>query len=141
MVWTLVEPGVAIIAASLVTIRPLLRTLKLHGFSSDPSSRAYHFSSSRHQQLSLRNDIPDGNWGESSISAGGGTELKSTPSRHAWKGRGSVHINDKLSESSRMGTDAESEEYILERGEGGITRTVDVRVHHHRLSSVEIPKG
>ncbi|KAM0324184.1 hypothetical protein ACHAQA_008378 [Verticillium albo-atrum] len=34
MVWTLVEPGVAIIAASLVTIRPLLRLFRLRGFES-----------------------------------------------------------------------------------------------------------
>lgn len=34
MVWTLVEPGVAIVAASLVTVRPLLRLLRLRGFHS-----------------------------------------------------------------------------------------------------------
>ncbi|KAF6815821.1 integral membrane family protein [Colletotrichum sojae] len=34
MVWTLVEPGVAIIASSLVTIRPLLRAWRLSGFTS-----------------------------------------------------------------------------------------------------------
>jgi hypothetical protein len=38
MVWTLIEPGVAIVAASLVTIRPLLHQLKIRGFgSTDPS--------------------------------------------------------------------------------------------------------
>lgn len=34
MVWTLVEPGVAIIAASLATIRPLLRAWRVRGFDS-----------------------------------------------------------------------------------------------------------
>ncbi|GJC88176.1 hypothetical protein ColLi_11014 [Colletotrichum liriopes] len=34
MVWTLVEPGVAIVASSLVTIRPLLRAWRLSGFTS-----------------------------------------------------------------------------------------------------------
>lgn len=34
MVWTLVEPGVAIIASSLATIRPLLRAWKVRGFES-----------------------------------------------------------------------------------------------------------
>ncbi|EKJ75718.1 hypothetical protein NXS19_012218 [Fusarium pseudograminearum] len=34
MVWTLIEPGVAIIASSLATIRPLLRTMKIRGFES-----------------------------------------------------------------------------------------------------------
>lgn len=39
MVWTLVEPGVAIIASSLVTIRPLLRALKVKGFASSGASK------------------------------------------------------------------------------------------------------
>lgn len=34
MIWSLVEPGVAIIASSLATIRPLLRALKIRGFLS-----------------------------------------------------------------------------------------------------------
>lgn len=34
MVWTLVEPGVAIIASSLATIRPLLRAMRVRGFES-----------------------------------------------------------------------------------------------------------
>lgn len=34
MVWTLVEPGVAIVAASLATIRPFLRKLRIKGFES-----------------------------------------------------------------------------------------------------------
>lgn len=34
MVWTLVEPGVAIIASSLATIRPLLRRMRVRGFES-----------------------------------------------------------------------------------------------------------
>lgn len=44
MVWTLVEPGVAIVASSLVTIRPLLRQLRLKGFeSTERSSRSRGF--------------------------------------------------------------------------------------------------
>jgi hypothetical protein len=34
MIWTLVEPGVAITAASLATIRPLLRRFNISGFDS-----------------------------------------------------------------------------------------------------------
>lgn len=34
MTWTVIEPGVAIIAASLATIRPLLRAMRVHGFGS-----------------------------------------------------------------------------------------------------------
>lgn len=39
MIWTLVEPGVAIIASSLVTIRPLLRAWKIRGFQSTENSK------------------------------------------------------------------------------------------------------
>lgn len=34
MMWTLIEPGVAIVAASLATTRPLLRAMRLKGFES-----------------------------------------------------------------------------------------------------------
>lgn len=40
MTWTLVEPGVAIVASSLVTIRPLLRQWRLKGFESSQHSRS-----------------------------------------------------------------------------------------------------
>lgn len=43
MVWTLVEPGVAIVASSLVTIRPLLRQLRFKGFESTERSRSRGF--------------------------------------------------------------------------------------------------
>ncbi|OTA99639.1 hypothetical protein M426DRAFT_253773 [Hypoxylon sp. CI-4A] len=39
MVWTLIEPGVAIVASSLVTIRPLLRQWRIKGFGSSGQSR------------------------------------------------------------------------------------------------------
>ncbi|KAK6075653.1 integral membrane family protein [Seiridium cupressi] len=39
MVWTLIEPGVAIVASSLVTIRPLLRAWRITGFQSTENSR------------------------------------------------------------------------------------------------------
>lgn len=37
MVWTIVEPGVAIFASSLATVRPLLRVFRIRGFT--PSGR------------------------------------------------------------------------------------------------------
>ena len=44
MVWTLIEPGVAIVASSLVTIRPLLHRMRIKGFVSTENSntRQYH---------------------------------------------------------------------------------------------------
>ncbi|TGJ86024.1 hypothetical protein E0Z10_g2753 [Xylaria hypoxylon] len=39
MIWTLVEPGIAISAASLATIRPLLRRWRVRGFTSSERSR------------------------------------------------------------------------------------------------------
>ncbi|GAP82506.2 putative integral membrane family protein [Rosellinia necatrix] len=40
MIWTLVEPGIAISAASLATIRPLLRRWRIRGFTHSERSRA-----------------------------------------------------------------------------------------------------
>lgn len=37
MIWTIIEAGLAIIAASLATIRPLLRVLRVRGFESSDS--------------------------------------------------------------------------------------------------------
>ncbi|KAL7816919.1 hypothetical protein V8C44DRAFT_267612 [Trichoderma aethiopicum] len=52
MIWTIIEPGVAIVASSLATIRPLLRAMKIHGFESTgrthsaPSAHARYASAS-----------------------------------------------------------------------------------------------
>ncbi|ETS80135.1 hypothetical protein PFICI_07664 [Pestalotiopsis fici W106-1] len=39
MIWTIVEPGVAIIASSLITIRPLLRAWRVRGFQSTENTK------------------------------------------------------------------------------------------------------
>ena len=56
MVWTLIEPGVAIVAASLATIRPLLRVMRLKGFETTRSGKSTNMQSgisnrSRHVPL------------------------------------------------------------------------------------------
>ncbi|CAI4210221.1 unnamed protein product [Parascedosporium putredinis] len=45
MVWTLIEPGVAIVAASLATIRPLLRVMRLKGFETTRSGKSTNMQS------------------------------------------------------------------------------------------------
>ncbi|KAH6686166.1 integral membrane family protein [Plectosphaerella plurivora] len=54
MVWTLVEPGIAIIAASLVTIRPLLRLLRLRGFGTTDRTFGYSGTAFSGQQSAGR---------------------------------------------------------------------------------------
>ncbi|KAF5025893.1 hypothetical protein F66182_2012 [Fusarium sp. NRRL 66182] len=44
MVWTLIEPGVAIVASSLATIRPLLRAMKIKGFESTENTYGTGYS-------------------------------------------------------------------------------------------------
>jgi hypothetical protein len=69
MVWTLVEPGVAISAASLVTIRPLLRALNISGFDAtdeyhgpyDPNRPRTRHAPAPHD-LTLRSGTAAGNW-------------------------------------------------------------------------------
>jgi hypothetical protein len=125
MVWTLVEPGVAITAACLVTMRPLLRTLKLRGFESTPADQQ--------TPLTLRNDISGGHW--STISSQG-------KESQGHKRNFSLTALDKLNGSGRQDTrdleregDAESESFAMD--ESGITKTVDVRVVHGRASQVD----
>ena len=51
MVWTLIEPGVAIVATSLATIRPLLRAMGIKGFQvTERSTRAHGTSGNTNPQ-------------------------------------------------------------------------------------------
>jgi hypothetical protein len=115
MVWTLVEPGVAITAACLVTMRPLLRTLNFPGFESDPAAQ--------NTPLTLRNDISGGHW--STISSRG--KCKRSFSMTAMERLKTRHIG----EEGHAG-DSASEVLMLD----GIRRTVQVRVEHDRASQV-----
>src|SRR5690242_16228308 len=45
MVWTLIEPGIAIVAASMATIRPLLRRMRVRGFESTDNPSSYGHNS------------------------------------------------------------------------------------------------
>jgi hypothetical protein len=151
MVWTLVEPGVAIAAASLITIRPLLRALNLSGFDSSPvaASRSRYSGHLNRGQPILRNDIPAGErWAISSVSSKGvgDKELHNVDSRtvlDAQKGNRIVEHDEEGDIGVRInsgGMGSWSQEYILEelakekgsrRSIGniiGVTRTVEVVV-------------
>lgn len=49
MIWTLIEPGVAIVASSMATVRPLLHAMHITGFLS-PDNSAAHRSRSRRRR-------------------------------------------------------------------------------------------
>lgn len=53
MTWTVIEPGVAIIAASLATIRPLLRAMRVRGFGS--TGRRTHSAPSAYARQTTEN--------------------------------------------------------------------------------------
>jgi hypothetical protein len=129
MVWTLVEPGVAITAACLVTMRPLLRALKFRGFESDPAAQ--------HTPLTLRNDISGGHW--STISSHG-KESQSGGGSGGHKHNFSITALERLNGLGRQETGVErdggsgADEESMD--ESGITKTVQVRVEHDRASQV-----
>ncbi len=52
MIWTLIEPGVAIVASSTATARPLLHAMHIAGFLS-PENSAAHRSRSRRRRHCL----------------------------------------------------------------------------------------
>ncbi|KAL7812219.1 hypothetical protein V8C26DRAFT_205814 [Trichoderma gracile] len=56
MIWTIIEPGVAIVASSLATIRPLLRAMKIHGFES--TGRTHSHPSAHARYASAAEDRP-----------------------------------------------------------------------------------
>jgi hypothetical protein len=125
MVWTLVEPGIAITAASLITIRPLLRALNFKGFdSTDP----YTNNPSRSRQppgthnLSLRSDMPASHWQNITSSSGPSKGDLTIP-------EGLKKKDGSRAQTRAMGEDSSSEEYILQGlEEGGIRMTVNVTV-------------
>ncbi|PHH85655.1 hypothetical protein CDD83_111 [Cordyceps sp. RAO-2017] len=56
MLWTIVEPGVAIFASSLATIRPLLRLCKIRGFGSRTQSSRTLAGSADDRKMSTRQE-------------------------------------------------------------------------------------
>lgn len=101
MVWTVVEIGLAITAASLITTRPLLRALKFRGFgTSELSTYGAHSTRNTSQSMGQRGGqdmdvFHMGNWRQiSSISGGDGKISQNV--------RGQLESN------------AASEEYILQ---------------------------
>jgi hypothetical protein len=126
MTWTLVEPGVAITAASLITIRPLLRALHFRGFESNNTNNNNNYPS--HSQpaigtnnLSRRSGLPYDTWQTHSFSSRPSTETK-VPER-SWR------MDSMRSITRAVRDDSGSEEYILGSiKEGGIKRTVDVTI-------------
>lgn len=126
MIWTLIEPGIAILAASLVTLRPLLRAIKLKGFESD---NMYTSHRSTRQNISLRTDVPTENW-SNSISVGPYTESIGGRVNASQSG---AKTSDGPRAQARPISENGSEEYILQGlGEQsqskGIKRTVDFTV-------------
>ncbi|RYP91479.1 hypothetical protein DL770_002418 [Monosporascus sp. CRB-9-2] len=69
MVWTLIEPGVAIIATSLATMRPLLLALGMRGFRStgDQSNESHQFSFLRRETKTTRSSEMPGSGREGNI--------------------------------------------------------------------------
>lgn len=112
LTWSVVEPGTAITAASLVTIRPLLRAFNISGFK---SSNATSSRPTQVQNISLRSGIQS-EVGNAQSSGNSQHQSSQWPSVQALKRTTAVH-NEEVS-------DGGSEEYILEGI--GTARTVDI---------------
>ncbi|CAG8957378.1 hypothetical protein HYFRA_00010804 [Hymenoscyphus fraxineus] len=146
MIWTLVEPGIAIVASSLVTIKPLLRALRFRGFESSPLRAAY----GRSRGANYRNEFSHLGGGEMSTSvsrakggagaagAGGASNVGNGSNGKTSPMVRRASLMDKFTGKGGE-QDLEMEERILESGgtvgsgsleSGGIgvTRTVDVRI-------------
>jgi hypothetical protein len=125
MAWTLVEPGIAITAASLITIRPLLRALNFKGFdSTDPDTNNPSRSSQipGTHNLSLRSDIPASHWQNITSSSGPSKGDLTIPKGLKKKDRRRVQTQAAREDSS-------SEGYILQGlEEEGIRMTANVIV-------------
>lgn len=119
MVWTLVEPGVAIVASSLVTIRPLLRQMRLKGFAD---------TTKRRPSLGRRRGRGRGTL----LRDGQGNERLSTSHVHA---RGAAHLSPG-SHSKSQWTQVPDDDVELKDLEAGLCardpRRDGVRISHAR---------
>jgi hypothetical protein len=133
MVWTLIEPGLAITAASLITIRPLLRALNFKGFGSTDNNTSRYITSHNNLSRSMgqqnfsqrRDEFAMANWNALSSVTG--------PEEAGVKGvsKGGLKVR------SEPVSDAESEQHILqgeatgdlEDGKIRRTRTVTVVIN------------
>ncbi|KAK0111610.1 hypothetical protein ONS95_001956 [Cadophora gregata] len=154
-IWTIVEPGLGITAASLITIRPLLKSFNLHGFQ-HPSSNYNSSSHARTQRQSLNlnpyhSHSETWTWTNSTVSSPGlkeggrwwigGKGLGLGLGLGEGNGSGKVVVRERVLESD-VGVvlgggerDGGSEECILEGKGGGIRRTVDFVVERERESN------
>lgn len=141
MVWTIIEPGIAIFAASLVTIRPLLNSWNLRGFGSSKNTSNYAMSGyGGGRGISLGGEA---GWNKHtgpetdgpSVSQKGGVQSnRSIITAGGSKPLKSSFVGLSVIEKERGGTkgldtplgDGSSEEYILENQ--GVVKTVDVTV-------------
>lgn len=119
MVWTLVEPGVAITAASLITIRPLLRALNINGFSSGSTRNTSRHMGSTGLSQTLQNRSQNMNTSQNQYS-GGDFALKSwnNISGGAMGDRDQKGIELMRTETTAV-SDTGSEEFILRRDANG----------------------
>lgn len=58
MTWTVVEPGLAIVASNLATVRPLLRAMRIRGFNSTEQHQYAYVSSQNHENSTSRYNQP-----------------------------------------------------------------------------------
>jgi hypothetical protein len=132
MVWTLIEPGLAITAASLITIRPLLRALNFTGFNSTGYTSSRNLTSNnnmsrsmgRHNLSQRRDDFALANWNALSSVTG--------PEEAVVKGSGKGGLKAR----SEPVSDAESELYILQGR--GVEDLEDGRIRQTRTVTVVV---
>jgi hypothetical protein len=132
MVWTLIEPGIAITAASLITIRPLLRALNFTGFNSTGYTSSRNLTSNNNMSRSMgqhnlsqrRDDFALVNWNALSSVTG--------PEEAVVKGSGKCELKVRNEPVS----DAESELYILQGQE--LEDLEDGRIRQTRTVTVVV---
>ncbi|RDW62106.1 hypothetical protein BP6252_11539 [Coleophoma cylindrospora] len=126
MIWTLVEPGVAIVAASLITIRPLLRKLNFRGFVTTNQTPAGRREGPYGHSISLRDNVVHGSGSWNTTTSTSGENLRRFSVNRLTHEEAGKQVSTITSET--LMSDGNSDEYIL--GENRIQKTVDVTVVH-----------
>ncbi|POR35044.1 Uncharacterized protein TPAR_04763 [Tolypocladium paradoxum] len=152
MVWTLVEPGVAIAAASLATIRPLLRAMKIRGFQSTDRTPSTGISTSGRYAHNSRATTARGSmprYGPNDVSlhhVGYGAEPReqNLPTNHIGLTVDGYHnqvATGHRRADSRRQSDGKSEIYVIEGTKGSPTwSTQDLHPANRSLDDFHDPE-
>lgn len=135
-IWSLVEPGVAIIASSLATIRPLLRSLRIKGFQSTDKTPSTGMSGGRYANGSRIKNASMPGYGHNDVSLH--SVNRDGRPKHVGISVDDYHSQVATMNGSGRPSDAKSEIFVIEGSKHSPTWSTQ-NLHPSNRSVDELP--